>query len=173
MKNSDLNKRFQATTHKLSLCTPIRSLLDYRVQPVGRRLNRDVGEKTMNTTIIPRRLTHVISLIILFALSPGCTSLSTPVEMSQADVDYFRSEAIRMVTDGSLIERDNGKTLMFIDQGEYDTKKPITYRVLSGGHPRFYVTIPMVTSSGGHAQEFEFDMATRHLIDVIQSRWEY
>ena len=41
------NNRLQATTHKLSLCTTFRSLLDYRVQPVGRRLNRDVGCKTI------------------------------------------------------------------------------------------------------------------------------
>ena len=39
------NNRLQATTHKLSLCTPFRSLLDYRVQPVGRRLNRDVRQE--------------------------------------------------------------------------------------------------------------------------------
>ena len=30
------NKGLLGTTHKLSLCTPHRSLLDYRVQPVGR-----------------------------------------------------------------------------------------------------------------------------------------
>ena len=45
MKNRGkaLNKGFQATAHKLSLCTPFRSLHTYRVQPVGRRLNPDVG----------------------------------------------------------------------------------------------------------------------------------
>ena len=54
------NNRFQATTHKLSLCTPIRSLLDYRVQPVGRRLNRDVRDKKMKISRVSLTALHVI-----------------------------------------------------------------------------------------------------------------
>ena len=40
-----LNKALLGTTHKLSLCTPSRSLLDYRVQRVGRPQNADVRRK--------------------------------------------------------------------------------------------------------------------------------
>ena len=149
------NKALQVTAHKAP------------------NLNADVGEKTMNTMNIARRLAHVMSLVILFTLSPGCTSLCTPVEITQADIDYFRSEALRMVTDGAMIERDNGKTLIPISPGEYDARKPITYRVRSGGHPRFFVTIPMVTRTGGQAQELEFDMATRQPIEIRISLWEY
>ena len=36
------NKGLLGTTHKLSLCTPLRTLLDYRVQPVGRPQSPDV-----------------------------------------------------------------------------------------------------------------------------------
>ena len=39
-KNS--NKGLLGTTHNLSLCTPLRTLLDYRVQPVGRPQSPDV-----------------------------------------------------------------------------------------------------------------------------------
>ena len=39
-KNS--NKGLLGTTHNLSLCIPIRTLLDYRVQPVGRPQSPDV-----------------------------------------------------------------------------------------------------------------------------------
>ena len=140
---------------------------------VRRPENADVGEKTMKPTNISIRLLPVIVLALIFAISPGCTSLNTPVEMTQADIDYFRSEAVRMVTDGCVIERDNGKTLVPIPAGEYDARKPITYRVRSGGHPRFFVTIPMVTRTGGQAQELEFDMATRQLIEIRISLWEY
>ena len=37
-----LNKGFQATAHKLSLCDRLRTLQSYTVLPVGRRLNPDV-----------------------------------------------------------------------------------------------------------------------------------
>ena len=39
-KNS--NKGLLGTTHNLSLCTPLRTLLSYRVQPVGRPQSPDV-----------------------------------------------------------------------------------------------------------------------------------
>ena len=39
-KNS--NKGLLGTTHNLSLCKPLRTLLDYRVQPVGRPQSPDV-----------------------------------------------------------------------------------------------------------------------------------
>ncbi len=44
MKNRGkaLNKGFQATAHKLSLCDRLRTLQSYIVLPVGRRLNPDV-----------------------------------------------------------------------------------------------------------------------------------
>ena len=137
------------------------------------RVNADVGEKTMKPANRAFRLVQAIALVLLLAALPGCTSLGAPVKLSQADIDYFRADAIRMVTDGFMIERDNGRTLIPVDRGEYDTNMPVTYRVRSGGHPRFFVTIPMVTRTGGHAQELEYDMATRQLVDVRHSLWEY
>ena len=44
MKNEQ-NKALLGTTHKLRLCTPFRTLHTYRVQPVGRPQNADVGIK--------------------------------------------------------------------------------------------------------------------------------
>ena len=41
------NKGFQATAHKLPLCNRFPSLQSYIVMPVGRRLNPDVGHKTI------------------------------------------------------------------------------------------------------------------------------
>ena len=43
-----LNKGLQATAHKPSLCNGYSSLLQLFLQPVGRRLNPDVGHKTIN-----------------------------------------------------------------------------------------------------------------------------
>ena len=44
-KMRNLNKGFQATAHKLSLCKRLRTLLTYTGTAVGRRLNPDVGPK--------------------------------------------------------------------------------------------------------------------------------
>ena len=125
----------------------------------------------MKLTKITFRLAQAIAITILIAVLPGCTSLGPPVELTQADIDYFRSESIRMVTDGFMIEKDNGNTLIPVVQGEYKAEKPITYRVQSGKHPRFFVTIPMVTRIGGRAQELEYDMTTRRLVSVSQLGW--
>ena len=46
-KTKNLNKGLLGTTHKLSLGTPLRTLLDYRVQPVGRPQSPDVEPKTI------------------------------------------------------------------------------------------------------------------------------
>ena len=45
MKIFRSNKGFQATAHKLSHGAGLRSLQSLFLQPVGRRLNRDVGTK--------------------------------------------------------------------------------------------------------------------------------
>ena len=42
LMKKEQNKGLLGTTHNLSLCTPLRTLLDYRVQPVGRPQNADV-----------------------------------------------------------------------------------------------------------------------------------
>ena len=44
-KTKNLNKGLLGTTHKLSLGTPLRSLLSYRVQRVGRPQSPDVVPK--------------------------------------------------------------------------------------------------------------------------------
>ena len=44
-KTKNLNKGLLGTTHKLSLGTPLRSLLSYRVQRVGRPQSPDVRQK--------------------------------------------------------------------------------------------------------------------------------
>ena len=136
-------------------------------------VNADVGEKTMKPTSISIRLLPVIVLTVLFVISPGCTCLNTPVEMTQADIDYFRSEALRMVTDGCVIERDNGKTLTIYSAGEYDAKKPISYRILSSKSPRITVRIPMIKQSGGEVQELEFDVLTRQFVEGRIEIWQY
>ena len=150
------NNRFQRTSHK-----------------VRRPLNRDVGEKTMNPTNIAIRLVQTIVLILMLAPFPGCTSLGPPVEMTQADIDYFRTEALRMVTAGVCIERDNGKTLIPISAEKYDARKPITYRILFSRPPHITVIIPIITTSGGKEQILEFDMVTRQVIEVRTHIWEY
>ena len=137
------------------------------------KVNFNVGEKMMNPTNIAIRLVQAIVLILMLAPFSGCTSLGPPVEMTQADIDYFRTEALRMVTSGVCIDRDNGKTLILISAEKYDARKPITYRILFSRPPHITVIIPIVTTSGGKEQELEFDVVTRQLFEARTRGWEY
>ena len=47
---NEANKALLGTTHKLSLCAPFRTLHTYRVQPVGRPQNADVGPERKGLT---------------------------------------------------------------------------------------------------------------------------
>ena len=80
-KNIRSNNRLQATTHKLPLCTRLGTLHTYSVQPVGRRLNRDV-RRIMKISILP---------LCVILLGSSCAHCPTSYSRNTSSTEVLRA----------------------------------------------------------------------------------
>jgi hypothetical protein len=165
------NKRLQATTHKLSLCTPFRSLLDYLVQPVGRRLNRDVQQKrefAMKTNALT-----LLAIIVL--MMSGCADTTPIKKLALPPVSTIDGTITKLGENGFTLTDKSGSIFVLArlpDHKKLDLsvdEKVKVYGNLQGGQERIFDGYVIRKSTG---EQIIVSNPTPHFGFIIQSSFK-